>query len=113
MGGDPPLGPGAPPAERLAAFYRAMVDLLERHVHLALGTEVGASRFATGAYGFWRAHVQSLLRAAGAPATLTDTLLAPLAPDVYDYQRRQRGLKPKQIADALAVLAERVLAGKR
>src|SRR5690348_10128663 len=26
--GEPPLGPGAPPAERLAAFYRAMVDLL-------------------------------------------------------------------------------------
>jgi hypothetical protein len=33
----PPLGPGAPPAERLAAFYAAMVDLLERHVHLARG----------------------------------------------------------------------------
>jgi hypothetical protein len=27
----------APPAERLAAFYAAMVDLLERHVHLARG----------------------------------------------------------------------------
>lgn len=26
--GPPPLGPGAPPAERLAAFYAAMVDLL-------------------------------------------------------------------------------------
>jgi AcrR family transcriptional regulator len=113
MGGDPPLGPGAAPAERLAAFYRAMVDLLERHVHLALGTEVGASRFAIGAYGFWRAHVQSLLRAAEAPETLTDTLLAPLAPDVYDYQRRQRRLTPEQIGDALALLAKRVLTGDR
>src|SRR5918999_4257179 len=32
--GSPPLGPGAPPAERLAAFYRAMVDLLDQHAHL-------------------------------------------------------------------------------
>lgn len=57
IGGDPPLGPGAPPADRLAAFYRAMVDLLERHAHLALGTEVGRSRFAPGSYGFWSMHV--------------------------------------------------------
>src|SRR3954469_3998668 len=27
LGGPPPLGPGAPPAERLAAFYAAMVEL--------------------------------------------------------------------------------------
>src|SRR5918998_2846327 len=44
MRGAPPLGPGAPPAERLAAFYGAMADLLERHGHLALATEVGGSR---------------------------------------------------------------------
>src|SRR5215813_4611262 len=42
--GPPPLGPGAPPAERLAAFYAAMVELLERHVHLALGDETGRRR---------------------------------------------------------------------
>src|SRR5439155_3521180 len=43
--GEPPLGPGAKPQERLAAFYEAMVDLLERHLHLALGAETGAARF--------------------------------------------------------------------
>src|SRR5687767_8211905 len=51
--GAPPLGPGAEPAERLAAFYRAMVELLERHAHLALAAEPGARRFATGAYRAW------------------------------------------------------------
>ncbi|MFC7109371.1 TetR/AcrR family transcriptional regulator [Nonomuraea rubra] len=65
--GEPPLGPGAPPAERLAAFYAAMVRLLEDHSHLVLGSEVGRSRFETGAYGFWRAHVRALLTAAGSP----------------------------------------------
>src|SRR5882757_3245986 len=29
LDGDPPLGPGAPPADRLAAFYAAMTELLD------------------------------------------------------------------------------------
>src|SRR5262245_63674964 len=37
--GKPPLGPGAPPTQRLAAFYAAMTALLERHLHLALRAE--------------------------------------------------------------------------
>ncbi|MFI6789914.1 TetR/AcrR family transcriptional regulator [Nonomuraea sp. NPDC050383] len=104
--GDPPLGPGAPPAERLAAFYAAMVRLLEDHVHLVLGSEVGRTRFETGAYGFWRAHVRSLLVAAGTPRpdALVDPLLAPLAPEVYSYQRSDLGLTPEQITEALARL---------
>jgi AcrR family transcriptional regulator len=110
--GAPPLGPGAPPPERLAAFYAAMVALLERHAHLALAIEAGERRFATGAYGFWRAHVNALLAAAGAPAAsrdaLVEALLAPLAPEVYQYQRR-RGRTPAEIAGALAYLAERAL----
>ncbi|MEV0384764.1 helix-turn-helix domain-containing protein [Nonomuraea sp. NPDC050643] len=104
--GDPPLGPGAPPAERLAAFYAAMVRLLEDHSHLVLGSEVGRSRFETGAYGFWRAHVRALLVAArvSGPDALVDVLLAPLAPEVYGYQRSVLGLTPGQITDALTVL---------
>ena len=38
-----------------------MVGLLDRHVDLALGAEVGGARFSTGAYGFWAAHVRALL----------------------------------------------------
>ena len=37
--GAPPLGPGAPPVERLTAFYRAMVELLERFGNLLLSAE--------------------------------------------------------------------------
>jgi AcrR family transcriptional regulator len=51
--GDPPLGPGAAPTERLAAFYAAMVALLEEHAPLLMGAEVGRSRFAPGSYHFW------------------------------------------------------------
>lgn len=109
--GAPPLGPGAAPAERLAAFYAAMVDLLEAHAHLVLGAETGRSRFETGAYGFWRAHVRSLLVAASVPApdALVDVLLAPLAPEVYSYQRTGKGLSSAGITAALRRLAEGVL----
>ncbi|MFI6743767.1 TetR/AcrR family transcriptional regulator [Nonomuraea sp. NPDC050451] len=111
--GDPPLGPGAPPGERLAAFYAAMVRLLEDHRHLVLGSEVGRSRFETGAYGFWRAHVRALLVAARTPDpdALVDVLLAPLAPEVYGYQRSALGLTPEQIAQALAKLTATLRSG--
>jgi len=94
----------------LAAFYEAQVELLERHVHLYLGAEVGPARYATGAYAFWRQHVRLLASAAGVadPETAADVLLAPLAPDLY---RRQRdvGVSPERYAAALEVLAHKYL----
>ena len=109
--GRPPLGPGAPPGERLAAFYRAMVDLLERHGHLALAAETGERRYGTGAYRAWTLHVNALLADAGMgghPA-IADVLLAPLAPDVFAHQRAA-GLSAKRIARDLGVLARKTLA---
>jgi AcrR family transcriptional regulator len=104
--GAPPLGPGAPPAQRLHAFYAAMVQLLEAHAPLALGAETGGERFTTGAYGFWVAHVRALLRAHGVadPDALADILLAPLAAEVYQYQR-SNGITPDRIVAALDGLA--------
>jgi hypothetical protein len=92
-----------------------MVELLERHVHLVLGAETGERRFTTGAYGFWRAHVRALLAAhddrpaqAGPLDALVDVLLAPLAPELYQYQRR-RGRSVEEITAALSQLAHAVL----
>jgi AcrR family transcriptional regulator len=112
--GAPPLGPGAPPAERLAAFYAAMVEHLERHLPLVLAVDAGAARFAVGAYGFWRVHVRSLLVEAAVPGpdALVDALLAPLAAEVFRFQRAS-GVTPAQIADGLAHLARRVLGDPR
>jgi AcrR family transcriptional regulator len=108
--GDPPLGPGAPPADRLGAFYAAMVELLDAHADLVLGTETGGSRFGTGAYGFWSAHVRSLLVDADVanPDAMVDALLAPVSAEVYIHQRA-RGLTPAQITEALARLADSLL----
>lgn len=112
--GDPPLGPGAPPATRLAAFYAAMIELLDAHADLVLGTETGGARFVTGAYGFWSAHVRSLLVDAGTadPDALIDTLLAPVSAEVHRHQRA-RGLTLAQITDALSRIAHGVLGEAR
>lgn len=109
--GAPPLGPGATPGARLAAFYAAMVELLEQHVHLVLVAETGQARFAVGSYGFWRVHIRSLLQAAqvGELDAMVDILLAPVNPDVYEHQRRTRNLTPTEISTALARLAHALL----
>jgi AcrR family transcriptional regulator len=111
--GPPPLGPGAAPGERLAAFYTAMVGLLERHLHLALGAETGKARFATGAYGFWRAHVRMLLTEAGVPDPegFVDAALAPVAPEVYEYTRHTLGHGEDRIARSMVWLARRLTDG--
>ena len=111
LGGPPPLGPGAPPAQRLAAFYAAMVELLARHLDLALAAETGAARYRTGAYGFWRAHVHALVGEAGVDDpddVLAELLLAPLAVDLHQHLTA-RGADLGTLTAALARLAERML----
>src|SRR3954453_19036509 len=64
--GPAPLGPGAPPQERLKAMARAQLDLLEQHADLMAAGEAGrpAARFSTGPYAFLRLHVGMLVREA-------------------------------------------------
>jgi hypothetical protein len=69
-----------------------------------------------GAYGFWRAHVLALLAEGGRGQdegrldALVDVLLAPLAPELYQYQRQQWGRSVEEITAALTDLARAVLA---
>ncbi|AOS64618.1 TetR/AcrR family transcriptional regulator [Actinoalloteichus hymeniacidonis] len=111
ISGPPPLGPGCAPTDRLIAFIEAMLDLVDRHLHLALRAETGASRLNTGAYRFFRSHVRSLVREAdvGSPEAMADILLAPLAPDVYEFQRGRIGLTKAEILDSLTLVARRTM----
>ena len=103
----PPLGPSAPPHERLAAFYAAYVDFLESFGHLSLAIESTAERLRTGAHQAWRLHVAGLLEGVSErPDALAEQLLAPLAPELYEFQRRELGRSPEEIVAALAVLAQ-------
>ena len=67
--GPPPLGPGAPPGERLAAFLDAVIALASRnaslltaHEHaLATRKDTTGEREANPVYLFWHDHASALI----------------------------------------------------
>ncbi len=79
--GPPPLGPGAPPSERLLAFADAYVDYVLKHLPLVRMSETAApgARYRIGAYRFWHRHVAILLDGTPDPEHAAHALLAPLA----------------------------------
>lgn len=79
--GPPPLGPGAPPAERLVAFADAYVGYVLEHLPLVRMSETAApgARYRIGAYRFWHRHVAILLGGTPDPEHAAHALLAPLA----------------------------------
>jgi len=106
--GRPPLGPGAPPQERVRAFIRAYVALLERHLDLIVESQTASAgaRFRIGAYHAWREHLGVLAREAGIDdPLLPDLLLAGLDGTLYQHLRRDRGLSARRIRGAVERLA--------
>jgi AcrR family transcriptional regulator len=106
----PPLGPGAPPLERLVAFLEALVDLTHECLDLLLVSDYDSpgQRYATGAYGAWRLHVSVLLEEAGhgqAAAGLAHALLAPLAADLVGHRVRVEGARVAELKRELGLLA--------
>jgi AcrR family transcriptional regulator len=79
--GPPPLGPGAPPDERLVAFIDAYLDYLLEHLTLIRMSEtaVPGARYRIGAYRFWHRHTAILLDATPDPEHTAHALLAALA----------------------------------
>ncbi|MEU6040629.1 helix-turn-helix domain-containing protein [Actinomadura sp. NPDC047616] len=79
--GPPPLGPGAPAAERLAAFADAYLDYLLEHLPLVRMSETAApgARYRIGAYRFWHRHLAILLAGTPDPDHTAHALLASVA----------------------------------
>ncbi len=110
--GPAPLGPGAPPGERLVAFGHALLDLLEDRSELLLAAEGGPGvRLRSPVYGAYRTHLALLIRA-GAPRAdanyLADVLLASLAADMFVHQRRM-GSSLGDLKAGWSDLAQRIL----
>lgn len=106
MTGPPPLGPGAPPAERIRAFLHALLDRLEEQWELVLLGETSSptGRYGTGPYQVRHIHLVTLLGQLKPEADvhyLADALLAPLAPSLLTYQRRVRGFTVQRIKAGL------------
>ena len=112
--GPPPLGPGAPPRERLLAFLGALTELTVAHRELLLEVDgaAPAARCRTGAYRAWLQHVVLLLGeldVAGDRALLAHLLLAPLAADLVSFLREDEGVGADALAAAVRELAARVV----
>jgi AcrR family transcriptional regulator len=108
--GPPPLGPGAPPRERLIAFLDALADLLERHGDWLYASETGRpqARYTSGAYEAWRAHVALLLGEMGiADDVLAHVILAPLGAELWVHLRSGRGISADRLRAALHALIPR------
>ena len=115
--GAPPLGPGAPPLERLIAFGAAYLQFLESHGALLREAEGSHDAFLhSEVYAFYRMHVTLLLREAGMGARadfFADVVMFPLAATAHRYFRGLRALSCEQLADAHADLCTRLLTSSR
>jgi AcrR family transcriptional regulator len=115
--GPAPLGPGAPPVERIAAFGTAYMNFLDEHLDLMLAAEQGnQTRYTSSPFAMYRVHLGVLVREALGEGFdhdyTTDVLLAPLAAHFFVYQRRIRRRPVAELADAYRCLVGRVLSGR-
>ena len=111
MFGPPPLGPDAPPLQRLLAFGRARLKFAHTHHELL----VAANRDPQSRYGaaatVLHTHVRMLLASAGTSGDLdaqTDALLALLQADHVEHQLTQRDQSLQALGDAWESLARKL-----
>ncbi|TDK88331.1 TetR/AcrR family transcriptional regulator [Mycolicibacterium mucogenicum] len=111
MFGPPPLGPGAPPLERLLAYGRDRLQFAWQH--RALLSDAGRdpqSRFGAAA-AVHRTHVRMLLHTAGTTGDLdaqTDALLALVDADYISHQLEDLGHSLQAQGDAWESVARKL-----
>ncbi len=111
MFGPPPLGPDAPPLDRLLAFGRERLRFTHTHHELLSA----ASRDPQARYGaaamVQRTHVRMLLASAGTTGDLdaqTDALLALLEADYVEHQLMELDQSLQALGDAWESLARKL-----
>jgi len=112
--GEPPLGPGAAAVDRICAFGRGMLALLEQHAEMLLAAELGARwvRGEAGVYALYRTHLAMLVREAAPELDdeyVAEALLTPLSPETFLYLRKGRELPLERIEAGYEQLVRRLL----
>ncbi|MGW3498726.1 TetR/AcrR family transcriptional regulator [Streptomyces sp. NPDC001020] len=102
MTGPPPLGPDAPPAERLRCFLHTLTDRVVEQLMIMRAAEAASpkARYHNGAYLTMHTHVAMLvrqLRPEADPTVLAHLLLAPFAPSLFEHLTIERGMTPDQV----------------
>jgi len=111
MFGPPPLGPDAPPLQRLLAFGRARLKFAHTHHELLVAANRDPQSRYGAAAGVLRTHVRMLLASAGTSGDLdaqADALLALLDADYVEHQLTQRDQSLQALGDAWESLARKL-----
>lgn len=113
--GEPPAGPGAPPADRLIAFGDGVLAMLREHGDLLLAAQSGrpGARFMGPVYATYRLHVRGLLRDIDPDVDdeyLADVLLSALSAEMVNYWRGIAGMDDEHMGKGFAQLV-RLIAG--
>jgi AcrR family transcriptional regulator len=111
LSGPPPLGPGAPPRERLVAFGHSRIDTTLRHGALIQAAGRAGSR-SYAAVSFASMHVRHLLGELGVTGDLTylaACLLAPLELPILHQQLEQERLPLERIEHGWDDLVDRII----
>lgn len=109
--GPPPLGPDAPPLERLIAFGRERVRFAHTHRELMSAASRDPHIRHVGAAVVQRTHIRVLLQAAYTTGDLdvqTDALLALLDVGYVEHQLSEVGHTTETLGDAWASLARKL-----
>lgn len=109
LGGPPPLGPGAPPVERLVAFGSAYLAYVDAHLDVVAMSQTASpgARLRTGSHRFWRLHCRILMAEAGAadPDLRADALLAALTAEQVRHWRHDEGRGLADLTGAVGAIA--------
>jgi AcrR family transcriptional regulator len=118
MFGPPPLGPGADPVERLVAFGRERLNLMELQGDMKVAG--GVMLYSTPAYQTDVTHVATLLRQAETPGDLrllAQMLLNTIEASLVLHQTRAAGIPLGRLADLWELVVRRIagpdVTGKR
>ncbi|MFE9443618.1 TetR/AcrR family transcriptional regulator [Streptomyces sp. NPDC006602] len=114
LGGPPPLGPGAPPVERLRAFGCALLRRSAEELDLQLAAEPSPERrFSVPPRRVQRSHVAMLLRQAVPDADtelLAHTLMGFLSPVLVHHLTVQCGMPMERLEAAWCDMVDRMTA---
>nr|WP_249777361.1 TetR/AcrR family transcriptional regulator [Arthrobacter sp. C9C5] len=115
MFGPPPLGPGAPPLERLIAFGAERIAWVLEFGELARAADASAhNRFDVPPAVLWRRHLELLLREAGVtadPWLMAGALSVTLEPERILHAVWVHGVAPDRLVESWRELATRVVRG--
>ncbi|MER6677864.1 helix-turn-helix domain-containing protein [Streptomyces sp. NPDC000983] len=117
ISGPPPLGPGAPPLDRLKEFGRALLRRTVDELELQLAAEpVPERRYSSAPRRFLHGHVLILLRQAAPDADcelLALTLMSYLEPAMVHYRTKVCSMPQERVEAGWLDLVDRVTADGR